>query len=72
MDGFYLQFLTLLWLVTSAHCIIDGDGVFRSDFIGEAVAFIDNGVNTYLEHRFCTGTLITRREVLTVTKCCLQ
>lgn len=71
MDHSFYHSLAILWLlITTVEPIIDGEGVHYPCSLGDPVAFIDNGVNTWLDYRFCTGALVTRTMVLTSAYCC--
>lgn len=73
MEAFaLLKLFTIFCLTTTVKSIIDGDIVYGDNTIAEAIVLIDNGVNTYHQHRYFTGTLITRKEVLTIAHACLQ
>ena len=65
--------LFILLIATSTPCIlaiIEGNHVTEQDIVARAVVFIDNGLVSRRDERYCTGFLVSRWHVMTVGNCC--
>ena len=65
-----LFFLLIATWTPGLLAIIEGNHVTEQDIVARAVVFIDNGLVSRREERYCSGFLVSRWHVMTVGNCC--
>lgn len=69
---FIILLLLVLTKIQPVKAVINGARVTKDDMVGKAIAFIDTGVGNYRNYRYCTGFLLNRWNVMTLSTCCLR